>query len=382
MKVAYFIDRISTSGGMERIITIKANYLADVLGYEVHIINIVDDSHKPFFEISNKIKIHYLDIKFETINNYNGLKKKIEDFKKIKEYRSKVESVLFKYKFDICISTFLKEFSFLYKIKDGSKKIIEIHFCKEGILKETNTARFPKLTYLIFKYYIIPYKYKKVFLKYDCFISLTDSDLNKWGVDNGISINNPLVYPIYKGERCYSKKNVLSVGNLSYSKGITRLIEIWGKLGPKYDDWKLTIVGKRKSDNGIEKIIADNNLTNSIKVLPAVSNIKDFYLNNSIYVSSSRHEAYPLVLVESLSFGLPIISFNCPEGPKEIITDNSDGVLVEDNNIEEFVFNLKKMMDSENLRANMGRKAMLNIQRLNLENTMGKWVCLFDGITK
>ena len=103
-------------------------------------------------------------------------------------------------------------------------------------------------------------------------------------------------------------------------------------------------------------------------------------LNASIYAMTSLTECFPMVLLESLSCGLPVISFDCPNGPRNIIINNKDGLLVKNNNIDAFAIALITLMDDNELRCNMGAIGRLNIKRFESKIVMKIWEKLFNNM--
>ena len=129
MKIIYCIHGTFNSGGMEKIIINKANYLVEK-GFEVFIITTEQKNRESFFNINDNIKCYDLDINYGDENNTSFLKKFISFQRKQKLHKERLEKILNKIKADIVISTFGNEVNFLYAIKDGSKKLLEIHFSK------------------------------------------------------------------------------------------------------------------------------------------------------------------------------------------------------------------------------------------------------------
>ena len=114
--------------------------------------------------------------------------------------------------------------------------------------------------------------------------------------------------------------------------------------------------------------------------MPATEDIAEEFAKSSIYVMSSRYEGFGLVLAEAMSCGLPCISFDCPYGPREIITDGEDGLLADDGNIENLAKKLEHLMSNEELRIEMGTMAIQNISRFKPDSIMAQWINLFNSI--
>ena len=97
---------------------------------------------------------------------------------------------------------------------------------------------------------------------------------------------------------------------------------------------------------------------------------------------SSLYEPFGLVLAEAMSCGVPVVAFDCPYGPAEIIHDGVDGFLVEDRNVEAFADRVCQLMENEQLRHDMGKAAVSSAQRYKAENIMPQWDQLFSSLAK
>lgn len=370
MKVVYCINGAYNSGGMERVLMNKANYLADVLGYEVLIVTTDRKGRIPFFTFSSNIRI--IDLGINYINDKNNplwirlLKKQ----RKLFIHRKRLEALLKKERPDICISMFDMDAGFLYKIKDGSKKVLEYHFSKNAkIIEATNPI-------VQWAQKLRIQRWTEMVQKYNYFVVLTEEDKEAWGnLSNIVVIPNALSsFPTEIAS--LNEKTVLSVGRISYQKGFDRLIKAWEIVHKSHPEWKLRIRGNGNKEQLLQQI-ATLELDDSIQILPATSEIDTEYLNSSIYVMSSRYEGFPMVLLEAMSYGLPIASFSCPCGPKDIITHGIDGLLCEDGDIEELARTILLLIEDRSLREKIGRAAKQRSLDFSAEKIMKMWENLF-----
>ncbi|WP_295810273.1 glycosyltransferase family 4 protein [uncultured Apibacter sp.] len=375
MKIAYCIGNIHNSGGIERVISLKSNYLVNK-GYEVHIVVIYPSSEKPFFHFDSRIKFHYLNLDFE---KENGIIKHINFNKNKKIFLQTIAKLFEEIKPDIAISTFCKYSKYIYELKDGSKKIIERHFAKYK-----RAQYYSKLD----KYYlgrIITYLYRKkdydIVKHFDRFVVLTHEDKKSWGeyLTNLEVIENPLTL-IPENYASLTNKKVISLGRLNQQKQFDHLIDIWKIIAQKYPDWKLVIYGNGEKEKELKKKIKSLNLDSSIKIYPAISDISSVLLESSIYVMTSKYEGFPLTLIETMSHGVPPISYNCKSGPKEIICDGIDGLLVPFNNKEIFVEKISYLIENDKIRKLLGRAASQNVLRYSPDTIMEKWINLFQSL--
>lgn len=367
MKIAYTISGLYNSGGMENILIQKANYLADILGYNITIITTDQKSRPSFFSLSHKVNLIDLGV------NYQDAKQsKLWHLKKL--YLKKIHQKALTYylknnNYDIVISLMDFDFSFLYKIKDGSKKILEYHFAKYSKVNATNN---------IIKKIIQKCRadsWDKVVANYDKFIVLTKEDKEQWkNLDNVRVIPNFIKkLPNRKAE--LRNKRVISVGRADFQKGFDMLIDAWSIVSKNFPDWILTIIGggdKASLQNQINKLC----LSDSIKLLPPNPDIEEEYLDSSLYVMSSRFEGLPLVLLEAMSFGLPIVSFNCPCGPKDILKPDFSS-LVDSGDIKGLARELMRWINNYSYRKEAQYNAIREANKYTIEKTMKIWDTLF-----
>ena len=159
------------------------------------------------------------------------------------------------------------------------------------------------------------------------------------------------------------------------------LLEAWKSVSKKHPDWILNIFGEGDKES-LEEQIQKNDLLNKCFLKNTTNQIIDEYCNSSIFVLSSRFEGLPMVLAESMACGLPPVAFQCPCGPKDIIHNNQDGILVENGNISQLADKLIFLIENENIRKKMGTTARNNIQRLKIENIAKQWNNLFQELIK
>ncbi|MDL2214580.1 glycosyltransferase family 4 protein [Dysgonomonas sp. OttesenSCG-928-M03] len=379
MKIVYCLIDSSKAGGMERSICSKANYLADEAGYDVTIIT-TDRRNKPnFYEFSPNIKFIDLGIGYDKLDSMPFLSKLTTQIKKMKTHKEKLIKILFSIKPDITISTYTHELSILPRIKDGSKKIAEIHFSKA--YKKIEYSNHSKLS-LKRIFTLIADRRKQWFLrKYDSVVVLTRAD--KELCQNLPKVEAiPNMVPFYPDEKSNcEQKQIISVGRLTFIKGYNLLIDAWSKIAQKYPDWQLFIYGEGEDRLLLKREIGKKRLDSSVSILSASHNIDAKYLNSSIYVMPSLVEGFGVVLTEAMACGLPCISFDCPTGPAEIITHGEDGLLVEYKNTDKLAEAISFLIEEKSLRKEMGENARENVRRFSPERIMPRWISLFQQIT-
>lgn len=373
MRIVFCILGTFNSGGMERVLSNKANFLSSH-GYDIKIITTDQQNRPSYFDFNPSIEHFDLQINYTSNNSNNPLLKTITYLKKNHQHKKKLNQLLLELKADIVISMFDNDYNFLYSINDGSKKILEIHF-----------SRFKKLQYGrtgIWKL-INQYRNKKELAfvkKYDRFVVLTNEDKSYWG-----SLKNIMVIPNasenVSGEQAsLLNKQAIAIGRLDYQKGFDRLISIWAKINKLYPDWNLKIYGHGPLQDEFDSLIYKLNLQNTVSIHTPVKNIKEIYLNSSMLLLTSRYEGLPMVLLEAQSYGLPMVSFACQCGPRDIIKPGINGYLIEGENENEFISAVTQLLENESLRQQMGHNSMIMSEKFKEKEVMEKWTKLFDEL--
>ncbi len=174
-------------------------------------------------------------------------------------------------------------------------------------------------------------------------------------------------------------KKVLAMGRLAGEKGFDMLLKIWKIIEDTCSDWSLEIVGEgpekeslisQKESLGLKKV----------SIMPFTDNPVNKYEEASIYVLPSRQEGFPLVLLEAANMSLPVVAFDCTNGPREIIEDGINGFLVEPNNIQLFAKKLQLLISDERLRNSMGSNALDTVAKFKKDFIVNQWEVLFDSI--
>lgn len=378
MKIVYLYTALTTIGGADRIIIQKANYLADVYKHDVYIIT--DSQNKrPFsFPLSKNVKHIDLDINFDRQYKYNLLLRFFVYRSLMIKYKNKLTSCLNKIKPDITISTLGRDMDFLTNLNDGSQKIGESHIARP-YMRNLHLMEAKEGIYRLMANYWRK-KQEMAIKKLDALVVLTKADACLWKeIHQPFIIPNPMTLEPDGCSTCIEKK-VISVGRLTEQKGYDLLIKAWQSVARKHPDWIINIYGEGELHDELQKQICDSNLVKQIFICKPVTCISSKYQESSFYIMSSRFEGFGLVLTEAMSCGLPCISFDCPSGPSEIIKDGEDGILVENGNINALANNICYLIEHEEKRIQMGRKAKENVKRYSTEQIMTQWNELFKEL--
>ena len=377
IKLAYCIPSLNHSGGMERVLTTKANYLAERLGYDVNIIITDNKDTQPFFPLSPKVNVVQLEVNIDNLWEYPIWKRFFIYRQKMRIYKQRMERCLKLMRPDITISMLRREINFLPDLQDGSIKMGEIHFGRYKY-RETNFNFLPSFAnQLISRLWMLQLTNKLKRLQQ--FVVLTYEDAKAWKeLDNITVIPNPITIETNQQSDC-SSHSVVAVGRYTYQKGFDLLIKAWEIVHQKHPDWILDIYGG--GDNAAYQQLADQaGLHDTVRCNPLADDISTKYVESSIFVLSSRFEGFGLVIAEAMLCGIPPVSFACPCGPRDIIHDGEDGILCENGNISELANGICCLIEDEKKRKEMGAIAAKNIQRYRLDNIMQQWDHLFQGM--
>ncbi|SHF41584.1 Glycosyltransferase involved in cell wall bisynthesis [Bacteroides luti] len=378
-KIVYIIGGIWNGSGMERVLTMKANYMADVAGYDVHVLLTEDGEGPSYFPLSEKIHLHNVHVNFDILYTLPIYKRVFAYLWKQRLYKQRLTDFLIKLKPDITVTAMRREINFINDIQDGSKKVGEIHFTRIGY-REVNFKFLPNFVNKGISRLWINNLLKEV-KRLSAFVVLSEEDKLNWPKLKNIQvIYNPISINTNIYSYCHSKK-VIAVGRYTYQKGFDLLTDAWKIVTEKHPDWVLNIYGGGDADQyrelAIKKGISKTFICNG-----PTHNIIDKYLESSIFVLSSRYEGFGLVIAEAMACGLPIVSFACPCGPQDIISNEEDGFLVENGNISLLAKKIVYLIENENKRVEMGRKAIESVNRFKMENIGTQWVKLFESVIK
>lgn len=371
MKIAYTISGLYNSGGMENILIQKVNYLAEVFNHEVTIITTDQKGLPPFFNISPKVNLIDLGLNYAHKEGFS-VSWLLKRFFLKKKHMRVLSKCLIENKFDIVVSLMDYDFDFLYKINDGSKKILESHFEKYYKVHDTKS----QLIKLLQK--IRVNSWSRIVLKYDLFVVLTNEDKNQWGNLTNIQVIPNFIKTVPQSKSNLNTHRVLSVGRAEFQKGYDMLIEAWKIVKDTFPEWELRIVGGGNKSYLLKKI-KKLGLEAEVQLMPPTKKIEKEYLESSVYVLSSRFEGLPLVLLEAMSYGLPIVSFACPCGPKDILKDEF-GKLIECNNIERLAEGIIYWLKNLDARKIAGVAAQKEAIKYSKSEIMNKWNEVFNKI--
>ncbi|WP_036876608.1 glycosyltransferase family 4 protein [Xylanibacter oryzae] len=379
MKIFYIYTALTTKGGADRIISNKANYLSEH-GYDISIVTDSQNGREPSFPLYEKVKLIDLNIDFGKEYGHNFAYRTFMYFILMRKYKKAIKELIFSEKPDIIITTLGRDLDFITSIKDGSIKIGEAHTNKKYL------RNFHLLEQRGFPFNFIArywkHKMEKNVSKLNAIVLLTKEDENYWkGLTKTFVINNFVPFYPKSASTCINKQAII-VGRYNNAKGYKYLIEAWNLVKERHPDWVINIYGSGEYYDIVKKEIHDRNLENVMIMNEPTDEIITKYLNSSIYVMSSRYEGFGMVLLEAMACGVPCVAFDCPHGPRNIIKNGEDGILVKYLDSKALADGICLLIENENLRNEMGSKARINIQRFSKESIMNQWIQLFNLLSE
>lgn len=378
MRIVYCIAATCNSGGMERMLSLKANELAQ-RGNEVFIITTDQRGQEPYFRFHPSIRHIDTGINYEE-NNGSSLINKISNYP-VKQWRHFriLRKILKEISPDVTVSMFCNEASLIPYIKTKGAKILEIHFSRYKRLQYGRKGLWRVIDN------IRNYTDRFTAKKYDRFVVLTNEDSALWGNIKGLRVIPNFCADSEKNVLAdMSAKRIIAVGRICHQKGFDRLAEIWAKISKELPDWKITIYGGGdKTDiQSLIKTVENLGIKDSFEIKSPVKNITDEYLKSSILVMTSRYEGLPMVLIEAQTAGLPTVSYNCKCGPTDVIENGKNGFLIEDGDADNFAKALLKLASDQDLRCGMQRHAIAKSKSYDKKSVMDKWEKLFTEICR
>lgn len=376
-KIVYVIGGLYGPSGMGQVLSMKTNYLAENTDYQIYIILTEKKGTPLYYTMSPKIQFVNFDINFDELDTMPTHQKIVHYYKKQRRYKKMFSDYLMEIKPDITVSAVRRDINFINSIPDGSIKVGEIHFNK-GDYRNFNKRFLPG-----FINRTISKKWMGQLIgelkKLSRFVVLSYEDKESWTeIENVQVIYNPLSFLPQKVSDL-SEKKVIAVGRYTWQKGFDRLIDAWSIVSRKHPDWKLHIYGGGDKAP-YQELAKQKGVDNTLVCESAVKNIVDKYLESTLFVLSSRYEGFGMVITEAMACGLPVVSFDCPCGPKDIIQTGVNGLLAPNGNIEMLADKICYLIEHEKERKEMGEKARENVARFDINNIMKQWLELFETV--
>ena len=382
MNLLYCIPHLYNSGGMERVLTQKVNWLAAHTDYTI---TIVTTEPTPtgmsdiYFPLDKRVKVVALNVDFNADYHKCLFSKWLGHTRRMRLYRQKLTDYILREKIDLCISLCGKEIAFLNQLP--CRTIAESHFAKEQrtqLLMANHSGWFWALLGRVRTRQLV-----QAVKPLERLVVLTEADKAAWekaGCTNVTVIPNPCMLDNCQLSTIHSQfpKTVLAVGRLHEQKGFDLLLQAWKPIEKTYSDWSLRIVGEGPKRAELEAQIESQGLKRVV-LAGATNNVLDEYEAASIFVLSSRYEGFSLVLAEAMWCGTPCVSFDCPHGPAELLADDR-GWLVPNGDIAELTAQIAYALSHPEEALKRAQKAQSFAQTTYSEAAiMPQWVQLIES---
>ena len=334
MKILFVTRGLHSQGGIERVTSVIASELSK-RGYHIGIVCL--QQGKPFFPLRSEVNLHYLK---------KGRALRISRLRQL--YRVEKPDVV----------VFLGSHR-LFMNAPAAKGLRSITW--EHFNSKINWHPLHKLS-------------RKISVQRIVTLTQRDADNYKrlFGATNAVCIPNPITINDIEPSPL-TEKRVLAIGRLAGQKGFDMMLDAWAKTTERHNGWQLRIVGSGSHLRRLERQISELGIGDSVEIIPATKDIKAQYRQASVMAMSSRYEGLPLVLIEAMAAGLPIVSFDCDTGPAEIVEDGKTGILVPPADTDKLAEALDKLMSDEAMRKAFAQESLVSVKRFAVDNIVARW---------
>ena len=378
MKLVYCHCSLYNPGGMERVLLNKVVWLKAHTNWEIVVVTTDQKQKATFYPFPEDVRIIDLGINYSDDNVLSPIKKIQGYLRRRKLHKQRLTKLLLNERPDIVISLYPSESSFIPKIKDGSKKVLELHFNKFFRLQYNRKGLLGFIDRWRTK------QDERIVKQFDKFVVLTQEDKGYWGELPNIEVIPNAAMLLGDTPSDVSHKRIIAVGRLDYQKGFDRLVEAWHLVQQtkKFNDWHLDIFGQGEWQEMLQRMIKEKILEDTLHINKPTSNIGKEYVRSSMLVMSSHYEGFPMVMIEAMACGLPVVSFDFKCGPKDIIDNDINGLLVKEGDIEGLANAMMSLMNNEPHRKKLSANAQKVTQTYSEESVMKRWINLFNILTK
>lgn len=347
------------AGGAERIVALLSNYWVEK-NMQVDIFTFDNENNRSFYELNPTVMHHHLGVIGKNDGKIGGFRGNIA---KIIAIRNGIKSI----KPDVIIS-FIDQTNVLTILASAFLRVPVI------VTEHVDTRYYsPGKFWEILRMVLYPFASSMVAVSKGVLESFP-----RYMRRNAVVIPNPI--NIIKTDKIINKrerKTIIAMGRLTYQKGFDILIRAFDRIKEKHSDWDLEIYGEGPLRNDLEKIVANLKLQERIKLPGLVTEPEEKLSAADIFVLSSRFEGFGIVIIEAMACGLPVISFDCPSGPSEIINNGVDGVLVPAGDIAALSKKMDGLMTDENKRKKIASNAVEAAKKYKIAEIAKQWNELF-----
>lgn len=194
-------------------------------------------------------------------------------------------------------------------------------------------------------------------------------------------IRNALPWPVPQESASLDSKVVVGAGRLEKEKGFERLIDAFAAIAPDHPDWRLHLHGEGKREPHLRTRVHLLGLDDQVLLPGHTEDFQQVLTGASVFAMTSRAEGFPMVLIEAMSAGVPLVAMDCPRGPAEIVDDGKNGFLVDDGDVPGFAHALRTLVEQDDVRRRCGRQAQQDAQRYEPDAITSEWLALLDSLS-
>jgi GalNAc-alpha-(1->4)-GalNAc-alpha-(1->3)-diNAcBac-PP-undecaprenol alpha-1,4-N-acetyl-D-galactosaminyltransferase len=358
MHIVFVISSLN-AGGAERIASVMANYWAEK-GWDITILTMDDGNTPPFFWIDPSIKHYALCVAGESPNIVAGISQNLRRAQILrKEIAAINPQVVISFMDQTNVLTLLATVGMHLPVFVSEQ--IDPHCVSIGRIWEL-------LRRLLYRHatFVVPQTERALYY--------FSPEIQK----RSRVIPNPVLLPAGEElgdmpEDNNKRKTIIAMGRLEHQKGFDILLRAFAKVAHKHFPWSLCIWGEGSLRGSLEALRGQLGLDSRVQLPGRTKHPLMVMKQADLFVLSSRYEGFPTVLGEAMASGCPVISFDCPSGPRELIRDGFDGVLVPNGDIDALASVMDRLMTDECARLDLAVNAREVLARYGLEKIMTIW---------
>ncbi|MBR5703206.1 MAG: glycosyltransferase family 4 protein [Bacteroidales bacterium] len=367
MKIIYCHADVYNPGGMERVLLNKLRGWVQ-RGYETMVVTTDQHGRPPFYEFPPEVRMVDLGINYKDDNGRNPIAKTLGYLRKRKKHRKALTELLMRERPDIVVSLFPSESSFIPDIPDGSLKMLELHFNKQFRLQYNRKGLLGLADRIRTK------QDEKLVRKFDNFIVLTRQDAEMWGNLPNLSVMPNAVVTAPHVEHKPGNHRVIAVGRLDYQKGFDRLLDAWALIPEELRKfWRLDIFGQGEWEDKLKQQIERLGIGDSAAVNQPTDKIFDEYAASDFLVMTSHYEGFPMVMIEAMACGVPTVCFDFLCGPRDIIANGINGIVVPEGDLRALAEAMQQLMEHPEQLGRLSEHAKRISEEYSQEVIMNRW---------
>jgi len=367
MKIIYCHADVYNPGGMERVLLNKLRGWVE-RGYDTMVVTTDQHGRPPFYEFPPEVRMVDLGINYKDDNNKNPIAKTLGYLRRRRKHRKALTELLMRERPDIVVSLFPSESSFIPDIHDGSLKMLELHFNKQFRLQYNRKGLLGLADRIRTK------QDEKLVRKFDNFIVLTRQDAEMWGNLPNLGVMPNAVVTMPHKEHQPGNHRVIAVGRLDYQKGFDRLLDAWALIPVELRKfWRLDIFGQGEWEEKLKQQIVSLGISESAAVNKPTDKIFDEYAASDFLVMTSHYEGFPMVMIEAMACGVPTVCFDFLCGPRDIIANGINGIIVPEGDLQALATAMQQLMEHPEQLAHLSEQAKRISEEFSQEVIMKRW---------